>query len=65
MGGISSPHDAFEKIKAGATLLQAYSGFVFEGPALSKSVIHGLKHSLDKNHYSSLQSAVGADEQPK
>ena len=65
VGGISSPHDAFEKIKAGATLLQAYSGFVFEGPALSKSVIHGLKHSLDKNHYSSLQSAVGADEQPK
>ena len=65
VGGISSPQDAFEKIKAGATLLQAYSAFVFEGPSLSKAIVHGLKDSLDNEDFLSLQSAVGADKQPK
>ena len=42
VGGISTAADAKEKLDAGATLLQAYSAFVFEGPSLVRSVVDGL-----------------------
>ncbi len=42
VGGISTAADAREKLDAGATLLQAYSAFVFEGPSLVRSVVDGL-----------------------
>lgn len=38
VGGIHSPEDAFEKIQAGASLVQLYTGFVYEGPAIVKSI---------------------------
>ncbi len=42
VGGIHSPEDALEKINAGATLVQIYTGFVYEGPALVKRILKGL-----------------------
>ncbi len=42
VGGISTAKDAQEKLDAGATLLQAYSAFVFEGPSLVRNVVDGL-----------------------
>lgn len=38
VGGIMSPEDAIEKFEAGASLVQVYSGFVYEGPALVKNI---------------------------
>ena len=38
VGGINSASDAIEKIKAGADLLQIYSGFIYEGPSLVKNI---------------------------
>ena len=38
VGGIHSPEDAIEKIKAGADLIQLYTGFIYEGPALIKNI---------------------------
>lgn len=38
VGGIHSAHDAIEKIKAGATLVQLYTGFIYEGPSLIKDI---------------------------
>lgn len=38
VGGIHSPEDAIEKIKAGADLIQLYTGFIYEGPALIKAI---------------------------
>ena len=38
VGGISSPEDAIEKLNAGASLVQIYSGLIFEGPALIKNI---------------------------
>ena len=38
VGGIHSPEDALEKIEAGADLLQIYTGFIYEGPKLVKSI---------------------------
>ena len=59
VGGILSADDAWDKIGAGACLLQAYSGFVFEGAGLTKSVVHGLDKKLKENGYSTLQEAIG------
>lgn len=38
VGGIMSPEDAIEKIEAGATLVQVYTGFIYEGPYLVKRI---------------------------
>ena len=38
VGGIHSPEDALEKIKAGASLVQLYTGFVYEGPGVVKRI---------------------------
>jgi len=38
VGGVNSPADAWEKIEAGATLLQVYTGFIYEGPGLIKKI---------------------------
>lgn len=42
VGGIHSPEDAIEKIKAGASLVQIYTGFIYEGPGLVKQILKGL-----------------------
>ena len=59
VGGIMSAQDAWEKIGAGACLLQAYSGFVFEGAGLTKSVVHGLHKKLRESPYSTFEEAIG------
>ena len=38
VGGIHSAHDALEKLDAGADLVQVYTGFIYEGPSLIKSI---------------------------
>ena len=38
VGGIHSPEDAIEKLDAGASLIQLYTGFIYEGPALVKAI---------------------------
>lgn len=60
VGGISNAQDAWEKIEAGATLVQAYSGFVFEGPALSKQIVHGLAKRLQASNHASISEVVGS-----
>jgi dihydroorotate dehydrogenase len=42
VGGIHSPEDAREKIEAGAALVQLYTGFIYEGPAVIKRICKGL-----------------------
>ncbi|RJU82844.1 MAG: quinone-dependent dihydroorotate dehydrogenase [Candidatus Poseidoniales archaeon] len=65
VGGISNAEDAWAKIGAGATLIQAYSGFVFEGASLTKSVVHGLDKKLREHGFSSLDEAVGFSHRAK
>ena len=45
VGGIMSPEDAKEMIDAGASLVEIYSGFIYEGPALIKKIIKHLENS--------------------
>jgi len=42
VGGIMSPEDAQEKIDAGATLVQVYTGMIYEGPGLVKRILKGM-----------------------
>ena len=42
VGGIHSPEVALEKIQAGASLIQIYTGFIYEGPGLIKRILKGL-----------------------
>ena len=60
VGGIMNAEDAWEKITAGATLLQAYAGFVFEGPGLTKTIVNGLSKRLKESGYTSIADAVGS-----
>jgi dihydroorotate dehydrogenase len=46
-------------LEAGATLIQAYSGFVFEGPSLTKQVVHGLSKRLKASQYASIADVIG------
>lgn len=46
VGGIHSPEDAFEKLNAGASLVQLYTGFIYEGPSLVKKINRLLVRNL-------------------
>ncbi|MEX1239234.1 MAG: dihydroorotate dehydrogenase (quinone), partial [Cyclobacteriaceae bacterium] len=46
VGGIMSPQDALEKLKAGADLVQLYTGFIYAGPGLMKRINKAIKKSL-------------------
>tara|TARA_Y100000768_G_scaffold82123_1_gene58511 strand:+ start:212 stop:1345 length:1134 start_codon:yes stop_codon:yes gene_type:complete len=59
VGGIMNSEDAWEKITAGASLIQAYSGFVFEGAGLTKSVVNGLSKKLKQHGLTNISEAVG------
>jgi len=43
VGGIYSPQDAQEKLDSGASLIQVYTGFVYEGPGLIKRILKGIQ----------------------
>jgi dihydroorotate dehydrogenase len=42
VGGVASSSDANEKLQAGASLVQVYTGFIYQGPPLVKKIINGL-----------------------
>lgn len=60
VGGIFSAADAFEKIAAGASLLQAYTGFVYKGPTFARDINLGLAEILKGRGFASLDEAVGS-----
>ncbi|HEY1718165.1 MAG TPA: dihydroorotate dehydrogenase (quinone), partial [Verrucomicrobiae bacterium] len=60
VGGIFSTDDAWEKITAGASLLQIYTGLVFEGPGLTKKIVAGLRKKLEMVGMKNLREAVGS-----
>lgn len=48
VGGIMSPEDAWEKLRAGATLIQIYTGFIYEGPSFVKRINRYIVRQLEK-----------------
>lgn len=61
VGGISSAKDAYARIRAGASLVQVYSALVYEGPGLARRINKGLARLLERDGFSSIADAVGAD----
>jgi len=61
VGGISSGRDAYEKIRAGASLFQIYTAFVYQGPLLISRIKGELMALLRENGFDKVESAVGAD----
>jgi dihydroorotate dehydrogenase len=58
-GGIASGADAFERIQAGASLVQLYSALVYRGPGLARRVNAELKALLEREGFASVAEAVG------
>jgi dihydroorotate dehydrogenase len=59
VGGIFSAADAWEKIAAGASLVQIYTGFVYQGPTLCREIVNGLIDLLETKGFAELPQAVG------
>ena len=60
VGGIFSAADAYERICAGASLVQVYTGLIYEGPFLPRRIAHGLSRILDREGLSHIRDAVGS-----
>jgi len=61
VGGIGSGADAYERIRAGANVVQLYTALVFEGPGLVKQIKQDLADLLRADGFASVSQAVGAD----
>ena len=61
VGGISSASDAYEKIKAGASLVQLYTGLVYQGPGVAGAINRGLLDLLNADGFSTITEAIGTD----
>jgi len=61
VGGVSDAESAYAKIRAGASLVQLYTAFVYEGPSLARDINRGLLDLLERDGFESVEDAVGAD----
>lgn len=59
VGGVFDAEDAWEKITAGASLIQVYTGLVYEGPGIARALVEGLIERLDRGGFARLSDAVG------
>jgi len=61
VGGVNSGKSAYEKITAGASLLQLYSGFVYKGPTLARDIKKELIQILKDEGLKSIKDAIGKE----
>jgi dihydroorotate dehydrogenase len=61
VGGVFTPDDAYERIRAGATLVQLYTGLIYEGPRAVSQIVRGLAERLERDGFTNVSEAVGAD----
>ena len=59
VGGIATADDAWERIRAGASLVQLYSAMVYEGPGIAARIAHGLARRLRQEGMANIAEAVG------
>lgn len=60
VGGIFTADDAWEMIRAGASLVQLYTGFIYRGPLVAREICAGLRDRLKRDGFRSLDQAVGS-----
>lgn len=60
IGGIATAEDAWERIRAGASLVQLYSAMVYEGPGIAARIVRALPWLMARDGFSSVAEAVGS-----
>jgi dihydroorotate dehydrogenase len=61
VGGIANADDAWERIRAGASLVQLYTAMVYEGPGIARRIANGLARHLKHGGYANIADAVGTE----
>jgi dihydroorotate dehydrogenase len=61
VGGIASAEHAWERIRAGASLVQLYSAMTYAGPGIAKQVVCGLERLMRRDGFASIAEAVGSE----
>lgn len=61
VGGVGSGQDAYEKLRAGASLIQVYTAFIYQGPAIARTIKTQLLELLRRDGFNSVGEAVGVD----
>ncbi len=61
VGGIATAEDAWQRIRAGASLVQLYSAMVYEGPGIARRIVRGLETLMRRDGFASLAEAVGSE----
>jgi dihydroorotate dehydrogenase len=61
VGGIATADDAWERIRAGASLVQLYSAMVYEGPHIALRIARGLAERLKREGFANIAEAVGSE----
>jgi len=61
VGGVFTADDAYEKIRAGASVVQLYTGMIYRGPSIATEINRGLLARLERDGFDSVAEAVGAD----
>ena len=61
VGGISSVNDVYTKIKCGASLVQLYTGLIFNGPSMIHDILNELNDLAIKDGYNNIYDAIGVD----
>lgn len=60
-GGIFSGQDAYEKIRAGSSLVEIYTSFIYEGPEVTRKIHMDIRERMLRDGFTHISQAVGAD----
>jgi dihydroorotate dehydrogenase len=61
VGGIATAEDAWERIRAGASLVQLYTAMVYEGPGIARRIAHGLAERVRAAGFANIAEAIGTE----
>ena len=61
VGGIFTAADAYERIRSGATLVQVYTGLIYEGPGMVQEILKGLTERMTRDGFARIEEAIGVD----
>lgn len=65
VGGIDSAEEAYRRIKAGASLVQIYTSFIFKGPSIAKQINEGIMELMNFDGFAHISEAIGVDRKPR
>lgn len=61
VGGISTADEAYKRLKAGASLVQIYSGMIFQGPSMLRKINEEILELMKKDGFNNINEVIGSD----